>query len=274
MKCAWIESGVVQTLRRLCPTLALLGVLATGEIPAAASQDEARDKAPVVLAAASLQPAMEDIGRAWIARGHPAPVFSFVASSTLARQAEAGAPADLFLSADEEWADYLQQRGLVVARSRVDLLGNRLALVAPKDDTRRLTIRPGFPLAAMVGSSRLAVADTESVPAGRYAKAALVSLRVWDSVAGKLAPAENVRAALAMVERGLTPLGIVYATDAKGSTKVRLVGLFPAGSHPPIRYPMVMLTRSRNPEAQAFRRFLMSPPARAVFVRYGFVPHG
>lgn len=232
-------------------------------------------RAPVVLAAASLQPAMEEVGRAWVARGHPAPVFAFAASSILARQVEAGAPADIFLSADEEWVDYLQQRGLVAPRSRVDLLGNRLALVAAKDvaakdDARRMAIRPGFPLAKMLGSSRLAVADTESVPAGRYAKAALVSLRVWDSVADKLAPAENVRAALAMVERGLTPLGIVYATDAKGSAKVRLVGLFPPGSHPPIRYPMVALARSRNPQAQAFRRFLMSPPARAIFVRYGF----
>lgn len=270
MKCAWIRSGVERTLRRLCHVLALLGVLAAGETRPAAAQDSTRDKAPVVLAAASLQPAMEEVGRAWAARGHSAPVFSFAASSTLARQIEAGAPADLFLSADEEWADYLQQRKLVVARSRVDLLGNRLALVAAKDDARRVTVRPGFPLAAMLGSSRLAVADTDSVPAGRYAKAALVSLKIWDSVAGKLAPAENVRAALAMVERGLTPFGIVYATDAKGSTKARLIGLFPQGSHPPIRYPMVTIARSRNPEAQAFRRFLLSPPARAVFVRYGF----
>lgn len=227
-------------------------------------------QAPVVLAAASLQPAMEEVGRAWVARGHRAPVFAFAASSALARQAEAGARADIFLSADEEWADYLQQRGLVAPRSRVDLLGNRLALVAAKDDARSIAIRSGFPLAKMLGSSRLAVADTQSVPAGRYAKAALISLRVWDSVADRLAPAENVRAALAMVERGLTPLGIVYATDAKGSAKVRLVGLFPLGSHPPIRYPMVTLARSRNPEAQAFRRFLMTPPARAIFVRYGF----
>lgn len=227
-------------------------------------------RAPVVLAAASLQPAMEEIGRVWVARGHPAPVFAFAASSTLARQAEAGAPADLFLSADEEWADYLGQRGLVAPRSRVDLLGNRLALVAAKDDRRRVAIRPGFPLAKMLGSSRLAIADTQSVPAGRYGKAALVSLRVWDSVAGRLAPAENVRAALAMVERGLTPFGIVYATDAKGSAEVRLVGLFPPGSHPPIRYPMVTLARSRNPEALAFRRFLMSDLARAIFVRRGF----
>ena len=266
------ETGVgrwcVRSVCLLLVAIALLVVIAAPPVNAAPP------KAPVVLAAASLQPAMEEVGRAWAARGHPAPVFSFAASSTIARQVEAGAPADLFLSADEEWADYLQQRGFVAARSRVDLLGNRLALVAAKNDTRRVTIRPGVPLTAMVGSSRLAVADTESVPAGRYAKAALVSLRVWDSVAGKLAPAENVRAALAMVERGLTPLGIVYATDAKGSAKVRLVGLFPAASHPPIRYPMVTLARSRNPEAQAFRRFLMSPQARAIFVRHGFVAIG
>ena len=264
--CLSVKAGVGRIVRTVWLVLAMMGLLW------AAGAAATRGKAPVVLAAASLQPALEEVGRAWAARGHPAPVFAFAASSTLARQIEAGVPADLFLSADEAWADYLQQRGFVAARSRVDLLGNRLALVAAKDDTRGMAIRPGFPLAKMLGSSRLAVADTNSVPAGRYAKAALISLRVWDSVAGKLAPAENVRAALAMVERGLTPLGIVYATDAKGSTRVRLIGLFPQEAHPPIRYPMVTLARSRNPEAQAFRRFLMSPSARAIFVRYGFAP--
>lgn len=262
-----IKADTVRNLFRLCMALALHGLL----IAAAASPAAARPKAPVVLAAASLQPAMEEVGRAWVSRGHPAPIFSFAASSTLARQAEAGVPADLFLSADEEWADYLQRQGLLSRGSRIDLLGNRLALVAAKDNARRLTIRPAFPLAAMLGSSRLAIADPESVPAGRYAKAALISLRIWEGVADKLAPAENVRAALAMVERGLTPFGIVYATDAKSSAKVRLVGLFPQGVHPPIRYPLVTLARSRNAEAQAFRRFLLSPSARAIFVRHGFI---
>ena len=264
------RKSIGTVVRRLCLAFAMLGALTTG-----ASRAAQPPKAPVVLAAASLQPAFEEIGRLWSARGHRAPVFSFAASSALARQVEAGAPADLFVSADEDWADHLERRGLVMPRSRVVLLGNRLALVAAPNDRRKLAIRPGFRLAAQLGKSRLAIADPDAVPAGKYAKAALVSLKAWDGVAGKLAPAENVRAALAMVERGLAPLGIVYATDAKSSAKVRLVGLFPAGSHPPIRYPIVTLSSSRNPQAQAFRRFLMSRTARAVFVRYGFsVPQG
>ncbi len=227
-------------------------------------------KGPVVLAAASLEPALEEISDAWVAQGHDAPTLSFAGSSSLARQIESGAPADLFLSADEDWADYLERKGRVAPGSRVTLLGNRLALVAARDDDRMVEIAPGFPLAKLLGEHRLAVADTDAVPAGKYAKAALQSLGVWDQVSGKLAPAENVRAALAMVERGQAPLGIVYATDAAGSDKVRLLGLFPSSSHPPIHYPLVTIAGSHSTDAQAFRSFLMSPPARAIFTRYGF----
>lgn len=229
-----------------------------------------RPDAPVVLAAASLQPAMEEVARAWENGGREAPVLSFAASSALARQIEAGAPADLFLSADEDWARYLEERALVEPGSHMVLLGNRLVLVAAKDAARRINIGPGFPLAETLGEERLAIADPDSVPAGKYAKAALQSLGVWDGVADRLAPMENVRAALAMVERGQAPLGIVYATDAQGSDRVRVVGVFPPGRHPPIRYPLVTIKGSVISEAEDFREFLLSAGARAIFARYGF----
>lgn len=229
-----------------------------------------RPDAPVVLAAASLQPAMEEVARAWQNGGHEPPVLSFAASSAMARQIEAGAPADLFLSADEDWARYLEQRGLVEPGSHMVLLGNRLVLVAARDDARRISIGPSFPLAKTLGGERLAIADPDAVPAGKYAKAALQSLGAWNAVAHMLAPAENVRAALAMVERGQAPLGIVYATDAKGSGKARVAGVFPAGSHPSIRYQLVTINGSASKEARAFRQYLMSPEARAIFARHGF----
>ncbi|MGD9809970.1 MAG: molybdate ABC transporter substrate-binding protein [Sphingobium sp.] len=246
--------------RAIVALFACLVLAACGDAP----------KGPVVLAAASLQPALEEAGRAWQAQGHEVPTFSFAASSALARQIEAGAPADLFLSADEDWADYLEKRNLTQAGSRVTLLANALVLVAPKG-AEPMPDRPGSPaLLRWLGQGRLAVADPDAVPAGKYAKAALRSRGLWDSVSNRLAPAENVRAALVMVERGQAPAGIVYATDAKGSAKVEVVERFPATSHPPIRYPMVTIRGSSNPEAAAFRSYLMSPAARAIFARYGF----
>lgn len=257
------SAGIVHRL------IAALAIVASAT-PALVMADAPSLRPPVVLAAASLQPAMEEVAQSWRARGHNAPVLSFAGSSALARQIEAGAPADLFIAADEDWADYLQRRGLIDPRSRVDLLGNALVLVTLKTDTRKTAIRPGFPLAKLLGAGRLALADPDVVPAGKYAKQSLLSLRVWDSVARKLAPAENVRAAMALVERGQAPLGIVYATDTKGSAQVRVMGIFPEGTHKPIRYPMMTIARSRNPEAQLFRRYLMSAPARAIFLKYGF----
>lgn len=221
---------------------------------------------PVVLAASSLQEAMEDAAKAWVAQGHPAPVLSFAGSSALARQVEAGAPADLFVSADEEWMDYLAGKDLLRAGSRRDLLTNRLVLVGPKG--AGALDRAG--LAAALAEGKLALADPASVPAGRYARAALESLGLWQGVAARVIPAENVRGALALVERGEVPFGVVYATDAQASAKVAVVFTFPEGSHPPIRYPAAVLQAAAHPDAAEFAAFLASPQGQAVFRARGF----
>lgn len=230
----------------------------------------AQERGPVVFAAASLQESLSEAANAWAAKGHAKPVLSFAASSALARQVITGAPADLFLSADEPWMDAVAKAGLLRAGPRATLLGNRLVLIAPVASKARLTPARGFPLAKALGAGRLALADPDTVPAGKYAKAALIRLGVWPSVAGKLAPAENVRAALALVERGAAPLGIVYATDARASKAVRVVGALPASSHPPIRYPVALLKASRHKDAAGFRTFLFSKQGRAIFARHGF----
>ena len=243
---------------------ALLG-LGLGLAPAQAQQ-----RGPTVLAAASLQESLTAAANAWTARGNARPLLSFAASSALARQVEAGAPADLFISADEEWMDYVAAKGLIRANSRVSFLSNRLVLIAPASSTTRITIRRNFPLARALGNGRLAMANPDSVPAGRYGRAALTSLGVWNAVSGKVAGAENVRAALALVERGEAPFGIVYATDARASSRVRVVGTFPANTHPAITYPIAALRSSSNAEAEGFRRFLISRQGKAIFARFGF----
>ncbi len=231
----------------------------------------AQPRPPVVLAAASLQEALTNAADVWAAKGHPRPVISFAASSALARQVEAGAPADLFLSADEEWMDYVSARRLLRSGSRVSLLTNRLVLVAPAGSTLRLSITRGFPLARALGANgRLAMADPASVPAGKYGQQALSALGVWPAVARRLARAENVRAALVLVARGEAPLGIVYATDARAFPALRVIGVFPQTSHAPIRYPLAALARSTNPEGEGFRRFLLSREGRGIFQRFGF----
>ncbi len=250
--------------------LLLLALMA----PMRAAGAVADGKGPLVLAAASLQEAMLEAADAWAAEGHQKPVVSFAASSALARQIEAGAPADLFVSADEEWMDHLQEKGLLRPGTRTQFLRNRLVLIAPRSDRGEMAIRPGLPLARALGQGRLAMADPDSVPAGRYGKAALQRLGVWGTVEGRVAAAENVRAALALVERGAAPFGIVYATDARASDQVRVAGVFPAASHPPIRYPLATLRASTHPDAEAFRRFLLSPEGMAVFVRHGFAAGG
>jgi molybdate transport system substrate-binding protein len=230
----------------------------------------AADRGPLVLAAASLQESLTEAADAWAAQGHTRPILSFAASSALARQILAGAPADLFLSADEPWMDAVAKAGLLRSGTRATLLGNRLVLIAPTASRTKLTIARGFPLAGALGGGRLALADPDAVPAGKYAKAALTSLGVWNGVSAKLAPAENVRAAMALVERGAAPLGIVYATDARASRGVRVVSMFPASSHPPIHYPLALLKASRNGDAAGFRAFLLSRQGRVIFARHGF----
>jgi len=227
-------------------------------------------KPPLVLAAASLQESLTAAADAWAQRKHEKPVLSFAASSALARQIDAGAPADIFISADEPWMDDVEKHGLVKPGTRVSFLANRLVLVAPAASKTRITIRKDMPLAAALGDSRLAMADPDSVPAGKYGKAALTSLGVWSSVEAKVARAENVRAALALVERGEAPFGIVYETDARASKGVRVVGIFPPTSHPKITYPIATLTSATSAEAEGFRRFLISGTGRAIFARYGF----
>jgi len=221
-----------------------------------------------VLAAASLQEAMEYVADAWEAQGHPRPVLSFAGTSSLARQIEAGAPADIFISADEQWMDFLEDQGLIDAYSRRDLLRNSLVLVGGQAGDA--SWQAEVPLADVVGSGRIAVADTQAVPAGRYARAALESLGDWETLEGQLVPTENVRAALALVERGEVPFGIVYATDAQASTSVAIAGQFPGNSHPPIIYPVAMLASSTQTEADAFLAFLGSEEARRIFAGYGF----
>ena len=232
----------------------------------------------LVFAAASLKNALDAIAAKFQGETGGRATISYAASSLLAKQIENGAPADLFISADLQWMDYLQQRNLIDPKSRVDLLGNRLVLIAPKESTLAVTIAPGFALARLLGDGRLAMADPAAVPAGIYGKAALEKLGVWPAVAGRIAAAENVRAALALVARGEAPLGIVYQTDAAAEPGVRIVAAFPPNSVPPIIYPMALtrlaLTQGAPQgapkDAAAFALYLRGPLARALFEAQGF----
>ncbi len=222
-----------------------------------------------VFAAASLTDVMQELGTAYTKETGTKIEFSFAATSTLARQVESGAHADVFFSADQEWMDYLDQRSLIQQPTRRNMLGNRLALVAPADSKIQLQIKSGFPLLAALNGGRLATGDPDSVPVGRYARSALISLGVWNDVADHLVRADNVRTALAFVARGEVPLGIVYETDARIDKKVRVVDLFPESSHLPISYP-IALTSTANAKAAPFVEFLRGPAGAAAFEKYGF----
>lgn len=222
-----------------------------------------------IFAAASLHDAIDAISDSYSSSGREKVTRVYASSSTLARQIENGAPADLFISADEGWMDYLGARGLIDKATRVDLLGNRLVLIAPAAAPIDIAIAPGFPLAKALGDGRLAIADPSGVPAGLYAKAALEHLGVWDAVADKLAPAADVRAALVLVERGEAKAGIVYATDAAASRRVVVAGTVPEDSHPPITYPLALL-RDAAGGAHDFYDYLRGPEARIAFARFGF----
>ena len=224
-----------------------------------------------VYAAASLKEVLDEVSAAWKAETGKETSVSFAGSSALAKQIEEGAPADLFISADLKWMDYLDKAGLVVGDSRVHLLGNRLVLVAPKDAATKARIADGFPLADLLAGGHLAMANTDAVPAGTYGKAALQNLGVWDSVADKVAQAENVRAALLLVSRAEAPLGIVYETDARGDTGVKVVVRFRESSHPAIVYPAAVLKEAKNAEdAAAFLTYLQGAKAHAIFTAAGF----
>jgi len=227
-------------------------------------------QAQTVFAAASLGDALTQVGDAYKARTGQAPVFSFAASSALAKQIEASGGADIFISADRDWMDYLDAKALIAKDTRKDLLGNHLVLIAPAAADVTIRIAPKFDLAGALGDGgKLSVADPASVPAGKYAKASLAALGVWDSVAGRLAPAENVRVALAYVARGEAPLGIVYTTDAMAEPKVKVVGIFPDDTHALIVYPAA-LVKEAKPEAKVFLDFLGSAEANAIFAKAGF----
>jgi molybdate transport system substrate-binding protein len=224
----------------------------------------------VVFAAASLKEAMDEQARQFEAATGNKVVVSYGASNALAKQIESAAPADAFISADQDWMDYLDQRKLVMPGTRVDLLRNTLVLIAPVSSKPSLKIAPGFALAAALGQDRLAMANPDSVPAGKYGKAALESLGVWGSVEKQVARAENVRAALALVSRGEAPFGVVYATDAYSDKGVRIVDTFPASTYPPIVYPAALVASSKSPAAKPLVDYLRASSARSVWEKYGF----
>ena len=231
----------------------------------------ARAQELTVFAAASLTDAMKDVAAQWVQAGHQPLRLSFASSSTLARQIEEGAPANLFASADEKWMDYLVRKHLIAAGTRKELLGNDLVLVVAADTPRHLTIGPGLDLSGLLGpTGRLATGDPTHVPVGIYAEQALKKLGLWDSVAPRLARADDVRSALLLVERGEAPAGIVYATDAAVSKAVMIAGVFPADSHDPISYPFAITQSGDTAEARALLAFLAGPQARAIFVQRGF----
>jgi molybdate transport system substrate-binding protein len=251
-------------------------ILAAGILLALPGQPATAAGEVRVFAAASLTNALQAVAEEWRkAGGAPgrAPVrFSFAASSTLARQVEQGAQAHVFASADEAWMDYLAQRDLIVPETRSSLLGNTLVLVAPATSAQApVAITPGLDLASLLGpSGRIAVGDPAHVPAGRYAREALTRLGLWQLAEGRLARADNVRAALLFVERGDAPLGIVYATDAAASPGVRVIGTFPEASHTAITYPFALTRAGETPEARAFLAFATGPDAAPVWRRFGF----
>jgi molybdate transport system substrate-binding protein len=226
-----------------------------------------------VFAAASLKTALDEINRSWSKQNSGKVVVSYAASSALARQIERGAPADIFVSADLEWMDYLAQRQLLNAESRVSLLRNELVMIAPAAAKISIELKKGLQLGQLLGNDRLSMADPDSVPAGKYGKAALEALGLWPQVSTKIIRADNVRTALNFVARGETPLGIVYRTDAAAEAKVRVVATFPSGSHPPIVYPAALLAGSKNAEAAAFFSWLKSNAATGIFRKHGFLPY-
>ncbi|PVE53285.1 molybdate ABC transporter substrate-binding protein [Rhizobium rhizogenes] len=223
-----------------------------------------------VFAAASMKNALDAANAEFAKESGDEVVVSYAASSALAKQVEAGAPADVFVSADLAWMDYLAGKGLIREDTRSNLLGNRLVLVAPAASAKPVEIKPGFDLSALVGDGKLAMGAVDSVPAGKYGKAALEKLGVWSAVSGKVAGAESVRAALLLVSRGEAPYGIVYQTDAAADPGVKIVGTFPQDSHPPIIYPVAILKDAKSPAAAAYLEFLKSAKAAPFFEAQGF----
>ena len=233
--------------------------------PAPAAADDI-----VVFAAASLTNALGEIARGYEPPAKDKVSFSFASSSTLAKQIENGAPANVFISADLDWMDYLEKLKLIAPGSRSDLLGNRLVLIAPKDSDVTVSLAAGVDLVPLLKGGLMATGDPDHVPAGKYAKVALQKLGAWEAVSGRIARADSVRAALALVERGEAPLGIVYATDAAVAPKVRVAAVFPEDLHPPVTYPAALVQGRATPAAARFLDHLKTDAARDVFRKYGF----
>jgi molybdate transport system substrate-binding protein len=237
----------------------------------ATAQPLKAQEAVTVFAAASMKNALDDANAAFTKATGIKVTASYAASSALAKQIEQGAPADVFISADLQWMDYAAQKKLIKPDTRVNLLGNRMVLIAASDSKLGpVAIAKPFDIARLAGDGRIAVADVKAVPAGLYAKAALENLDGWKAAEPKLAMAENVRATLAFVARGETPVGIVYATDAKVEPKVKIVGIFPDGSHPPVVYPVAALSTTTSAATAKYLDFLRTGPAKAIFEKYGF----
>ena len=261
---------MVMTRRHFGLAAALSALPVLGQLVFADSAARAQSAGPVVFAAASLKNALDDAAAGWVRAGHAAPKISYAASNVLAKQIEEGAPADLFFSADLDWMAYANKKGTIQPESVVNLLGNAIVLIAPKDAATPVDIHPGFDLAAPLGSGRLAMGNVDAVPAGKYGKAALEKLGAWDGVKDHVAQAESVRAALVLVSRGEAPLGIVYATDAAADANVRVVGTFPDDTHPPIIYPVGLTKAATSPDAASFMAYLRGPDAKAAFEKQGF----
>lgn len=247
-----------------CAASLALGVASL--LPAAAGADQI-----TVFAAASMKNAMDEISARFAAETGDTATVSLAGSSALARQIQQGAPADVFISANPDWMDRLEEDGLIDPESRFDLLNNAIVLIAFGRDAAPVEIAPGMDLAGLLGEGHLAMALVDAVPAGIYGKAALDTLGIWQAVAPKVAQADNARAALALVSAGEAPMGIVYATDAAADDNVTVVGTFPAGTHPPIVYPAAAVAASDNPLNARFLAYLRGPAAREAFARQGFV---
>jgi molybdate transport system substrate-binding protein len=231
---------------------------------------EAQGTDVVVFAAASLKNALDGVNTQWQKETGKKATISYAASPALAKQIEQGAPAQMFISADLDWMDYLARKSLIKPDTRSNLLGNRIVLIAPRDKAQTVEIKPGFDLAKLLGDGRLAIANVDSVPAGKYGKAALVKLGIWTSVSNKVAQADNVRAALLLVSRGEAPAGVVYQTDAAADPNVKIIGTFPEDTHPRIIYPVALTAGASHPGAAAFLAYVKSAKARSLFEAQGF----
>jgi molybdate transport system substrate-binding protein len=250
---------------RVAAAVAGLAAMVAVSVPTARADDKV-----VVFAAASLKNALDNVNAAWKAETGKEATISYEASSTLAKQIEGGAPADIFASADLAWMKYLSEKKLTKPETEVTLLGNTLVLIAAKDFKAEIKIAPNFDLAGLIGDGKLAIGDVKAVPAGKYGKASLEALGVWAAVEPKVAQAENVRAALKFVSSGEAVLGIVYATDAVAEPAVKVLGTFPEDTHPPIVYPVALTAASTNADAAAFLKYLQQAKARGLFEAQGF----